>query len=311
MPFWNRGSSKRAEDSHPDQRRTHKNDEISRMIQALSLEVESQHREDGSPTASLISIGDNEYQIIRKSPEWRNKLGTYLDLHFTQWTRMGKEQAERGQLNKENPDDAEDTNESRPLPQTLKKNPKLAVPFLEEKIHGQAQPIVFPQYLFVTANAKIHIPLGLLTTKILKRLCNQKEYNLDITKICNAFGIADSNHPTQDFSYVEFMDSATTNFYKFQCERNPDRPEGQEAHNFGYDEGEDMRRWQMAERNYAIDKSMKEIMASVGARYAPSLQRLSSSSRNARFQSFQTRRCKWSNRPRSLHQSRMLTNRKL
>ncbi|THV04479.1 hypothetical protein K435DRAFT_835336 [Dendrothele bispora CBS 962.96] len=284
MPLWKRGSSKRAEDFPPDQRRTHKNDEISRMLQALSLEdkiklnhnIEASNnrrrrahlrhaldpsKEDGSPTASLISIGDNEYQIIRKSPEWRNKLGTYLGLRFTQWAMEAdeqdeketvlrererreweREQAERGRLKRENPDETEGLNGSQPLSQALQKDSQLVAPLEEKRTHGQAQPIVFPQYLFITANAKIPIPLGLFTTKNLRRLCveghaippkthrnilsNQKEYILDISRICDDFGIADSKHPTEGLSYVEFMDAAT-NFYNFQCERDPDGPKGQ------------------------------------------------------------------------------------
>ncbi|THU92465.1 hypothetical protein K435DRAFT_800447 [Dendrothele bispora CBS 962.96] len=346
MPLWNRGSSKRAEDFLPDQRRTHKNDEISGMLQNLSLdekikfnhniEVNNNRRrrahlahaldpskEDGSPTASLITIEDNEYQTIRKSPEWWAMKANEQDekekeLRERERREWEREQVERRQVNRENPDDVEDTSGSQPVPQASKKNSKRAAPFSEEKrTHGQAQPIVFPQYLFVTANAKIHIPLGLFTTKNLKRLCvegnaiapkthrnissNQKEYILDISKICDAFGITDSKHPTEGLSYVEFMDAAT-NFYNFQCERDPDGPEGKgyaeftrkhfeffqhqtespelydfwkkhefdlrvekEAHNFGYDEAEYMRRWQIAQRDFAIDKSTKESMALVEA----------------------------------------------
>ncbi|THU89319.1 hypothetical protein K435DRAFT_802820 [Dendrothele bispora CBS 962.96] len=188
MPLWNRGSSKRAEDFPPEQRRTHKNDEISGMLRALSLdekikfnhniEINNNRRrrarlahaldpskDDGSPTASLITIEDREYQTIRKNPEWMNKLGTYLGLRFAQWAMEAneqdekerelrererreweREQAERRQGNRENPDDVEDTNananELQPQPQTSKKNLKIAAPFSEEKrIQGQAQPI--------------------------------------------------------------------------------------------------------------------------------------------------------------------------
>ncbi|THV05166.1 hypothetical protein K435DRAFT_790550 [Dendrothele bispora CBS 962.96] len=210
--------------------------------------------DDLSSLASLLTIDSQDYEKIRKSRPWREKLSEFLGIRFDLWAagkdkddeererqtdlkamRMVSNQTEGGSA----------TGPSASTIQHSSKTFKTAPTFepVARKI-GMKREVIFIPQLFETANYNIHIPLAFFTNDNLRRLAMEGAYTstrtipnpsgtggeifiLGVAKLCQSWGVPDSSHPTEGLDdYVIFLEAAQ-NYYDFECKRDPGGVEGQ------------------------------------------------------------------------------------
>ncbi|THV04613.1 hypothetical protein K435DRAFT_790830 [Dendrothele bispora CBS 962.96] len=204
--------------------------------------------DDLSSLASLLTIDSEDYEKIRKSRPWREKLSEFLGIRFDLWAAgKDKEDEERErQTDLEAMRMVSNRTEGGTASATQHSKTSKTAPIFEpvaRKIGVEREVIFIPQ-LLETANYNIHIPLAFFTNDNLHRLAMEgahtgtktipnpsgtggKIFILDVAKLCQSWGIPDSNHPTEGLDdYAIFLEAAQ-NYYDFECKRDPGGVEGQ------------------------------------------------------------------------------------
>ncbi|THU87044.1 hypothetical protein K435DRAFT_921432 [Dendrothele bispora CBS 962.96] len=187
--------------------------------------------DDLSSLASLLTIDSEDYEKIRKSRPWREKLRRENGRRTWRrcgWCRTGLKEVVQLLVQPNTP---------------RHQKPRPIFEPVARKIGVEREVIFIPQ-LLETANYNIHIPLAFFTNDNLHRLAMEgahtgtktipnpsgtggKIFILDVAKLCQSWGIPDSNHPTEGLDdYAIFLEAAQ-NYYDFECKRDPGGVEGQ------------------------------------------------------------------------------------
>ncbi|KAK7444551.1 hypothetical protein VKT23_015229 [Stygiomarasmius scandens] len=287
MGFWRWRSSLRPENTPYEKRCMHKSEELETILNALPLEEQVRRnskiqadndrrhtacavhsadntKPNGSPTASLIKIDNDEYDLIRTTKSLHERLSKFLGNRFKIWARRADAEEEEREERREREwierqralkELSSGPNQLTPAASRIStvtaasataRDPRIA-PKLKELEHDdtEAKPIIFPLTLFITANTNnTLIPLPFFTMKNLSRLVtegpqcviasrdlvdNEKTYTYDLAKLATRFGIAvNKMSPTKGLSYDEFT-KAANNFYNFECEQDPGKDKGKYA----------------------------------------------------------------------------------